>query len=250
MQNNIEQINLEDLGFVGHLTIPSLVLPKAIVLTLTLQDKTQNTAISHYTDMGFIQAELSPTDNYKTDIENIVGAYSALIDRIRQKYKYLPIIATGADLSSIAVRELAHRESERLGGAVLVQPSVLMPSSLTLLRAEITSKLKGKNFVSDMLGSYGLPLASVISYLKKLKELDSPDSLNEYPKHIPTLIINAKDDTLFDALDDAYVSGVEKAVCTNDKELENTITGFLNSVVEGVNDAISTDSFIYRGADL
>ena len=260
MHNNTEALILDipdkELGFTGYLTFPDGLLPRGIILMCPLpnklMDKLPDEIVSTYTGKGFAVGEVHPLKDKKgkTDIQSMVIGYSALIDKIRGKYKYLPIIAIGSTLSTVAVRELAYRESERLGGVVLIEPTIPMPSKFTMYRAGLISFIEGKEYRSDILGEYGLTLHSTISYIKKAKELNSADSINNYPKHMPTLILNAEDDALFEALDNAYVSEVEKALCSGKAEQTERIISFIDSVIDGVNDALSSDSFIYRGTDI
>ncbi|MBE6544266.1 MAG: hypothetical protein E7675_07680 [Ruminococcaceae bacterium] len=246
----LETVEIQDKGlkFSYRTAYCENTLPRGVLIICQKPDahgEISEDDLKKYTDTGLLVACVYHDTVPKAD--ETAACLSALIDKIREKYKYLPIIAMGTELSSISVRQLAYEESERLGGVILVEPTIPTPSAITMLKAKILCLIKGKDYVSDILGGYKAPLGTVISYIKKSNELDLESSVNEYPKHMPTLLVNAKNDVLFEALDDAYVSGAEKAECNSPEELTDTAIKFIDSVIEGVNEALSTDSFIYRG---
>jgi hypothetical protein len=253
MYNNVgyTTVNIpeKDLEFLITITSPGDMLPKGVIMLCKPPHETTtllpNSEEDTYINEGFVVASIYPCKT-KNDLESMLIGYSTLIDMIRKKYRYLPIIAVGSELSSITVRELAHNERDRLSGVIITDHSVTLPSSFNLFLAKIICTFKGKDYRSNFLGKYDLSLYSAASYLKKAKEHNTADSINDFPKHMPTLLVNFKDDVLFDALDDAYVSGIEKAVSNNKNEYMQTVISFANKVVDGVNDAMTSDSFIYK----
>ncbi len=230
--------------YYGILT-PNDTLPRGIVIPCHDPHYTaENTELSgeEYLKNGLIFAFVLPKTSRYT-INDVLDASSALIDILRTKYKYLPIISTGNGLSSVTARALADEERDRISGVIVGYPDIPTPGIISILKYSLLSLLKGKEYV----GKNGLSPFTEKSYFKKLKELDSATGLADYPAHMPTLILNAKTDVLFEALDDNYVSGVEKALCDTMEQEFCTGIDFINRVIEGVNDALSTDSFIYRG---
>ena len=198
---------------------------------------------------GYCAAVMIPQ---KTGLELIdhIEACRTLIDIIRQKYKFLPIIALGTDLASISARALGECEMDRISGLILAKPTFPKLSGFTKAYAKFICAIKGEEYRSGILGDYKAPLRTTLSFLQKANMLDSEIGIAEYPKHIPTLIINAENDILFNALDDAYVSLVEKASANSEQEGFPIVFDFVQRVVQGVSDALSSDSFIYRGTGL
>lgn len=246
-----ETLSLPEKGldFTYGIFPPENELPKGILLLIGEPSKKASDyskELLFYKSSGFIGAVISTTNNVFTVDDQIIGC-RALIDKMRLTYKFLPIIIYGESISTISARQLLLLDSERIAGIVISSPILQIPSSFDILKAKIICTIKGKDFVSPILGDYKIPLSSVISYISKAKELDSADMIEEYPKYIPTLIINADDDSLFEALDDAYVSELEKAQCETEKEKQEAVISFSEKVVEGVQEALSSSSFIYRG---
>ena len=237
------------LNFTYGIFPPENELPRGIVLLIGEPSKKASDyseELLFYKRAGFIGSVISITNNVFTADDQIIGC-RALIDKMRLTYKFLPIIIYGENLSSISARQLVLLESERIAGIVISSPILQIPSSFDILKAKIICTIKGKEFVSSVLGDYKIPLSSVISYISKEKKLSDFYTIAEYPKHIPTLIINADDDSLFEALDDAYVSELEKAQCNTENEKQEAVASFSEKVVEGVQEALSSSSFIYRG---
>ncbi len=237
------------LNFTYGIFPPENELPRGIVLLIGEPSKKASDyseELLFYKRAGFIGSVISITNNVFTADDQIIGC-RALVDKIRHIYKFLPIIIYGESLSSISARQLVMLDSERIAGIVISSPRLQIPSSFDILKAKFICFFKGKEFVSPVLGDYNIPLSSVISYISQAKELDGADIIEKYPKYMPTLIINADNDSLFDALDDAYVSELEKARYNTENEKQEAIASFSEKVVEGVQEALSSSSFIYRG---
>ena len=244
--------NGTELEFFYDILIPEESLPRGIFLVLP---EPQNLSfndpelLDEILKNGYCAAVMIPR---KAGLELIdhIEACCTFIDIIRQKYKFLPIIALGTALASISARALGECEQDRISGLILAKPTFPKLSGFTKAYAKFICAIKGEEYHSGILGDYKAPLRTTLSFLQKANILDSEIGISEYPKHIPTLIINAENDLLFNSLDDAYVSLVEKATVSSRQEGLSLVFDFAQRVVQGVSDALSSDSFIYRGNDL
>lgn len=241
----------DTLPFKYKLFSPCNTLAKGIILLVTPPDKTDFShldTVSSLLEGGYCVVSLIP-DSRSIDLDGHVEGYCTLLDIIRKKYRFLPIIVFGSFLSSITARVLAEKESDRISGVILEKPCIPSISAVSAITARLICAVRGKDYSSDLLGNYGISLYSALSFLKRSKRINTEEAIADYPKHLSTLIVNSESDTLFEALDDVYVSHVEKAFAGSPEELIRCITDFADRVVSGVNDAMTSDRFIYRGTE-